>query len=506
MSALFAILIRALREHTRSRMLGFARGGFAAMVFWVFLFGRFGGSIAPGLSFLYGILFLNVVFVFLAATSYFSSCITEEKEEGTIALLTMANVSPSGLLLAKSGTRILEGILLLGVQFPFAILAVTLGGVMWHQVAASYLALAAFVFVSGNLALVASVVAGRTSAAVFGTALMLIALFLGDDVLRILGIDGLAAHWHALNPIARLGEIASLTFSGPLIDAHFKTSVFLGIAAFIVARLLFPHFSHTTAESEPGWIRYFTSTAQDRMNAPRAVPGMAIQWKDLHFLYGGNRLRRWKTWGYALVCAVFALLICADSMDKRTIFFIGMVVVAVGMLGMFFEEAYAAAQMFGNEKRDKTLGALILVPALLVSTLYNVKEQIAVAAVRPARNMTMIGCGIILIGLAFMDGINGVIFAVAIGTLIVGLLLPFWFVTLGMLRQIIIYCSLRFAWGSMATGIAIWLVLTLFLLGFFGAVLFGVGAYVALIPILIISDKLKKKNIARLEQLAAQEG
>ena len=205
MRALAAIFIRALREHTRSRMLAIGRGIFAAMVIWIFVLQAWASPVAPGLQFLHGILFLNVLFILLAATSYFASSITEEKEEGTIALLVIAGVSPTGLLLAKSTTRILEGILLLAVQLPFALLAVALGGVMWDQVIASYIALGGFLVLSGNLALLASVVATRTAAAGFGSAAMLAAVLFGDDLLHVLGMDTFAAHWHSLDPFARLG-------------------------------------------------------------------------------------------------------------------------------------------------------------------------------------------------------------------------------------------------------------------------------------------------------------
>ena len=229
-------------------MLAVARGTFASMVIWICVLQAWTSPVAPGLQFLYGILFLNVLFILLAATSYFASSITEEKEEGTIALLTIAGVSPTGLLLAKSTTRILEGILLLAVQLPFALLAVTLGGVMWDQVIASYIALGGFLVLSGNLALLASVIATRTTAAGFGTAAMLVALLIGDNLLDLLGLETVAAHWHSLDPFARLGETTSLNFAGVIFSTQFSSSLIVGALAFVAARLLFGRFSSPTAD------------------------------------------------------------------------------------------------------------------------------------------------------------------------------------------------------------------------------------------------------------------
>lgn len=508
MRALAAIFIRALREHARSRMLAVARGTFASMVVWIFVLQAWTSPVAPGLQFLYGILFLNVLFILLAATSYFASSITEEKEEGTIALLTIAGVSPTGLLLAKSTTRILEGILLLAVQLPFALLAVTLGGVMWDQVIASYIALGGFLVLSGNLALLASVIATRTTAAGFGTAAMLVALLIGDNLLDLLGLETVAAHWHSLDPFARLGETTSLNFAGVIFSTQFSSSLIVGALAFVAARLLFGRFSSPTADFGPGWLSRFSSTARDRRYAPRPVPRMAIEWKDFHFLYGGNRLRRWKQRGYIILSVIvaFACIQFLGGINHQTIVRIGGCVTVVGILGMLVEHAYAASRMLRGELDEKTLGTLLVTPSLPMDKLLEDKERIAETAIIPARRTAISGFVIALLGCFTLGSERGTIMAMTVIILSLGIFLPFSFINSALIREITVYFSLRFPSGSMAIGLAVWLLFTIVTAGTLAVLIPIAGAYIEFFPAYLLARRLRKKNLVFLEKLAANEG
>ncbi len=508
MRALAAIFIRALREHTRSRMLAIARGIFAAMVIWIFVLQAWASPVAPGLQFLYGILFLNVLFILLAATSYFASSITEEKEEGTIALLVIAGVSLTGLLLAKSTTRILEGVLLLAVQLPFALLAVALGGVMWDQVIASYIALGGFLVLSGNLALLASVVATRTTAAGFGSAAMLAALLFGDELFHLLGMDTFAAHWHSLDPFARLGETTSLNFAGSIVTAQFSRSLIVGAAAFLAARLLFERFSSPTADSGPGWLSRLSSTAQDRQCTPRPVPSMALEWKDFHFLYGGIRLRRWKQRGYIILSVLVALFCIRNfgGINRGTILRIGGGVAFIGFVGMLIEQAYAASRMIRAELDSKTLGSLVLTFSVPMATILQLKARIAEVALIPARRTAIagvliayLGCATLGSALAFMGGIVTI-------TLSGALIVFAWIVQSILVHQVTLHCSLRFQSGSLGIGLALWFLFAVVTTWTAGTLLSFVGVYLTLLPAGMLSYHLQKKNLALLEKLAAEEG
>src|SRR5690606_3130488 len=93
---------------------------------------------ATGLMFFSQITFINLAFASLACPLLFATCITEEKEEQTLGLLRMANVRPITILTGKLAPRLASALLILVVQFPFTLLAITLGGVTSLQVSAAF--------------------------------------------------------------------------------------------------------------------------------------------------------------------------------------------------------------------------------------------------------------------------------------------------------------------------------------------------------------------------------
>src|SRR5688500_17028932 len=121
--ALLALFARSVREDTRSKALFWARVGIAAAVLFAMFRARIfiGAGGAPGLAFFSSVVWMNFVFVCIAGVSYFASSITEEKEEGTLGLLRMTDLSPVAILLGKSTSRLLGGLLLLLVQVPFVL-------------------------------------------------------------------------------------------------------------------------------------------------------------------------------------------------------------------------------------------------------------------------------------------------------------------------------------------------------------------------------------------------
>ncbi|WP_373650865.1 ABC transporter permease [Schlesneria sp. DSM 10557] len=113
---------------------------------------------APGLRFFLNIVYIDLIFMTLLGLSFFSTSITEEKEEDTLGLLLMAGISSSGLLFGKSGGRLVQALLLIVVQYPFTLLAVTFGGVTQHQIQATYAAMLAYLILLSGAGLVCSTI------------------------------------------------------------------------------------------------------------------------------------------------------------------------------------------------------------------------------------------------------------------------------------------------------------------------------------------------------------
>ncbi len=176
-----ALFERSLRLETRSVLVCWSRAGLMLLIMFMLIpiqaTARAGYLGAPGLNFLEELVWVNLVCITLAGLSYFASAITEEKEEMMLGLLRMTDLNPVAILLGKSTSRLVGALLLLLVQVPFVLLAITLGGVGLLQVAAAYGTLLAYLFLVCNLALLFSVMfRNTTTAAAFTLAVLLLFL------------------------------------------------------------------------------------------------------------------------------------------------------------------------------------------------------------------------------------------------------------------------------------------------------------------------------------------
>lgn len=171
-----ALLERSLRTDARSLQSHLVRLGlmvsiYVALVFVSIIAQQFG---APGLRFFSAIVYLNVACLTLLGISFFSTTITEEKEEDTLGLMLMAGISPLSLLIGKLGGRLAAALLLIAIQYPFTLLAITMGGVSPAQVQAVYVGLGSYMVLLAGGGLLCSTLAPRTRTA--GT-WMVVALF-----------------------------------------------------------------------------------------------------------------------------------------------------------------------------------------------------------------------------------------------------------------------------------------------------------------------------------------
>ena len=189
-----ALLTRGLRFDCRRwqmhalRFLLVAIFLFILLISWVENVVSVGAS--PGLNFFSYITFTNFVFITLGGMSFFTSAITEEKEEQTLGLLKMAGVNPLGILLGKLGPRLANALLLLAIQFPFVQLAVTLGGVHHRQIQAAYITLAGYIMLMAGLGILASVIAHRTRQAALMVSMAIMLPLILQVVLAIFGAGG----------------------------------------------------------------------------------------------------------------------------------------------------------------------------------------------------------------------------------------------------------------------------------------------------------------------------
>jgi len=160
----FVLSARALNVDSRKLVTYLGRLILVFLVAFFLLIATFSPSRvgAPGLQFFEFVVWLTLLCISAAGVFLFSSVITEEKEEMMLGLLKMTGLNPLSIILGKSSSHILGGVLLLLAPFPFTLLAITLGGVALGQVIAAYCTMLSYLLFLGGLALFCSVCTRRT--------------------------------------------------------------------------------------------------------------------------------------------------------------------------------------------------------------------------------------------------------------------------------------------------------------------------------------------------------
>ena len=303
----FALFFRSLRGDTRSIWVH---------VVWLLLLVVIYGALciaqaqsllmgAPGLNFFRSVIYADAVFVTILGISYFSSAISEEKEEDTLGLMTMAGISPLGILLGKSTTRLFQVFLLLAVQYPFTLLAVTLGGLLPTQIYAAYAALLAYTALLANAGLFCSVLcrrsrdaAGLTVLCVVGYTIVPICALI---LLEVYKSGGNVWSWLVtLKPVLEMpmqwlaesnvfGQLTAVTATGT--ELRFTpqlVSNFLGaLILFLLSWWLFGYVAHEpSTETETRAMVPRKTSRLGWFSAGRTWDA-ALVWKDFHFVAGG---------------------------------------------------------------------------------------------------------------------------------------------------------------------------------------------------------------------------
>lgn len=231
-----------LKTDSKSVYPHIVRAGFAgAMLFAISMsFTEVFGTGSMGLRFFELVCTLNVLIITVSGISYFVTAVTEEKDAGTYALLRLAGMNSLSITLGKSTSRLVSSLMLLVIQMPFTFLSITLGGVLWNQIVAAYLALAAWMILVANLALFCSVrcaTSGRAAglaATIIGVFVFLPRIssaFLGAISPGLLStgtiafLESIPAVCSKISVFDRLAEILGLTSGFKMLGIDFSTGL-----------------------------------------------------------------------------------------------------------------------------------------------------------------------------------------------------------------------------------------------------------------------------------------
>ena len=373
----FALVERAMRVDTRLARTHLIRLGFAALIllFVVQVQRDISNYNAPGRDVFRSMCWVNFFLLNLAGVSFFSTVITEEKEELTLGLLRMAGISPVGILLGKVTPRLLGVVLLLSVQLPFTILAITLGGVSIDQIFAAYVALLAFAVLMAGMGAFLSTVCARSSLAASLTTTALATVFITPYLLRDSGremyrdkeisvttreaIYEVAETVEQTTPLGSLDVILTTGFNGNPLSFQVIVDLSCGAVFFLFAWLLFDVFTRNEAVSTPA--RGMMAMFSKRVASQSRVWNHAIVWKDFNFLTGGVTAVVIKLLAYSILMGAMSVMISkrvsTDVSDN-----VGATLMASMLTALIVEIPIYLSRLFREELRWQTWSCLALLP------------------------------------------------------------------------------------------------------------------------------------------------
>ncbi len=338
---------------------------------------------ASGLRFLSGIVYLNLAFITLLGTTSFSSAISEEKEQGMLGLLLLSGVSPLGILLAKSGGRLIQVLLLIAVQYPFTLLAVTLGGVRHDQVRALYLGLFAYAVMLTGIGLCCSTFTNKSRSASHLAALAVLVYFLLPLVSEQILQNSLTVSPLWTSPLKvvaasslflRIGEILATDFHESSFSIQVVTNLAMGAVGFWLSYGLF-HLGLVNLTPEGTTRGRVTRSVRFwRWSSPGRPWKNSLMWKDFYFIAGGLPALVIRTVAYisvyplcfSCVIPLFGGTPPGMAMEMTVQFICIMTVIC-----LVLETTVLVARSLSQELKSQTFGLLLILPMSAGNVLYS---------------------------------------------------------------------------------------------------------------------------------------
>lgn len=391
---IFALFFRSLRTECRSLRMHFLWFLFMVVIYallWVIreTTGTFG---APGLYFFKCVMYADAIFITLLGISFFATVISEEKEEDTLGLMTMAGISPLGILLGKSTSRLFQVFLLLAIQYPFTLLAVTMGGLLPTQIYSAYSSLLAYTILLANVCLLCSV-ACRTNRNASGLATFWLLGYLVVPAFAYAGMNYLATErgWDSSNPFqAIVLKVLEWTYMSTIIvdmqeatttgheftwSPQIITNAVGGLICFLMAWCLFGFVAKEPAQetASRGMVARRSSRGLRMFSAGR-VWVQPLIWKDFYFVAGG-----WA--GLIIRCLLYSGLFFLCYAANRpwyqnATYSIRWEDVTQGFQSfahplLAIDIALCISRVFHDEIKGQTLSSLLMLPQSVPSLVYS---------------------------------------------------------------------------------------------------------------------------------------
>jgi len=309
----FALFSQRMYRDVRNKKF---HASLALLIFVSFLQASHSASISqwtasgtPGLDFLTNWGFMCFFLICLGGGAFFVRLISEEKDQGTLALLKLTGIGPLGILSGLIGSRLAQVLVVFVLQLPMILWSVTLGGVTLHQVFAMFLTLISTLFLIGSLALFSAVIApGSLSATILCYFLLLVPIFAhlgmnwtsdaieggilvfsGSSNLNGICLQGME-FLETASPYHRLKSILITGYAERLINLQVITCISAGFTLFVVSVMVFDRFTRTiepaSMVTNDFW-SFFRSTKTER-KSERCWDNPYI-WREFEFRKQGFR-------------------------------------------------------------------------------------------------------------------------------------------------------------------------------------------------------------------------
>lgn len=343
---------------------------------------------AAGRKFFQSLANADLFFISIFGITLFSSTITEEKEIDSLNLLLMTGIGPFSMVTSKSSSKMLIAMMLIISQFPFTLLAITMGGINLNQIVSVYVTLLCYTTLVANIALFFSVISRKSAQAATLTFIVLIL------------INSFGAFWEYtqfLCPFVRTNNILSTGFSStPLDSPQVWGSLVIAVMFFTLSVSLFNYFSRQSSMPSPIRLPGTTKKTKFRLFKIGRVWQEPIIWKEYHFCTGG-------TFGIVLFSSLaliilgliilFPVYYKSGKLPSREV--LGGSCVGIALAFIFIEGVFLSSSLFSKEIWEKTHSSLMLLPLSIRQIAY---RKIAGGMIMMIPNVILLIIGLLILG------------------------------------------------------------------------------------------------------------
>jgi ABC-type Na+ efflux pump permease subunit len=343
---------------------------------------------APGLRFFRGITHLDAMFLTLLGVGFFSTTVTEEKEEDTLGLMLLAGISPLGLLAGKSVGRIWQALLLVAIQCPFMLLAVTMGGVTLVQVWSATVALLAYMIFLAGFGLLCSTLAHNNRTAGKYMVLGLVAYVLIPSIARgllsffarlaLAGVSNNSGSNTVNRILESVGEVCVFLRMEDILATGFGQSpwsvqvisnIAMGIVSAGLSLCLFGFATRNPATEATSRGLVARQRKPFRFSAGRSGSNPFV-WKDFHFVSGGIGALVLRTIFYVGVCALVLGLGMIGILANGPGNSVGACLMILSFC-VVIDAGLVLSKSMHDEVRGQTLSSLLMLPRSSTEIIYS---------------------------------------------------------------------------------------------------------------------------------------